>query len=383
MIQWIVQANQIWGWVIVTVIRCVTIHRGERSETTRRADAAVAALSSKTLESMCDEEMEDNVIDPLKHYVVNGTVTHTRYHPVFNTFQYNLYMTLLSLSALEQHSDHGMHRFVFKSNPNSNIPSICTFNHKHHSALTSSSYETTPISYKQCIYTLIEQHLGIHCNRGEIMLLTHVSTFGIVFNPISIYYVFNTPPNQNQLQFIVAEVSNIPWFQQHIYILNYSNSTQHDHPKHPKQFHVSPFAPIQNVTYAWNISNPIVSSIFIKTCLYSNDIDAIYTPNGHDNREYSTNQEQKELVLFLSAVLKSTCVVEMSSASLMQNVLMNPLITARIMLGIHYEAIKLYFKKGITFYPHPDECQTQLSKCIETVVHLTSSITHYFTRIIQ
>jgi DUF1365 family protein len=46
--------------------------------------------------------------------------------------------------------------------------------------------------------------------RGRILLLTHLAYFGYCFNPVSFYYVYDEAAPQ-QVQTVVAEVSNTPW----------------------------------------------------------------------------------------------------------------------------------------------------------------------------
>jgi hypothetical protein len=51
---------------------------------------------------------------------------------------------------------------------------------------------------------------------GPIRLLTHLRTFGHCFNPVSFYYCFTA---QEQLDAVVAEVTNTPWGERHAYVL--------------------------------------------------------------------------------------------------------------------------------------------------------------------
>jgi DUF1365 family protein len=51
----------------------------------------------------------------------------------------------------------------------------------------------------------------------KILLLTHLRTFGYCFNPISIYYIID---KAGIVDCIVAEVSNTPWNEMHLYVLH-------------------------------------------------------------------------------------------------------------------------------------------------------------------
>ena len=65
--------------------------------------------------------------------------------------------------------------------------------------------------------TLVEERLG-SAPQGPIRLLTHLRTFGHCFNPVSFYYCF--APDGEQLEAIVAEVTNTPWGERHAYVLD-------------------------------------------------------------------------------------------------------------------------------------------------------------------
>jgi DUF1365 family protein len=52
---------------------------------------------------------------------------------------------------------------------------------------------------------------------SRTLLLTHLRTFGYCFNPISLYYVLD---GAGAVDCIVAEVSNTPWDEMHIYLLH-------------------------------------------------------------------------------------------------------------------------------------------------------------------
>ena len=73
---------------------------------------------------------------------------------------------------------------------------------------------------------------------GPIRLLTHLRTFGHCFNPVSFYYCF-TP--QEQLDAVVAEVTNTPWGERHSYVLERSGEGAVLAASFAKALHVSPF----------------------------------------------------------------------------------------------------------------------------------------------
>jgi DUF1365 family protein len=73
---------------------------------------------------------------------------------------------------------------------------------------------------------------------GPIRLLTQLRTFGHCFNPVSFYYCFTA---QEQLDAVVAEVTNTPWGERHAYVLQATGAGTVLAGDFAKQLHVSPF----------------------------------------------------------------------------------------------------------------------------------------------
>ena len=66
-----------------------------------------------------------------------------------------------------------------------------------------------------------------HRPAGPIRLLTHFRYFGFAMNPISLYYCFNA---NEQVEVVVAEVTNTPWGEQHSYVLDVRNRSRGNDP---------------------------------------------------------------------------------------------------------------------------------------------------------
>lgn len=49
-------------------------------------------------------------------------------------------------------------------------------------------------------------------------ILTHLAYWGYCFNPVSFYYIYNE--ENTEVETIIAEVSNTPWNEMHLYVLN-------------------------------------------------------------------------------------------------------------------------------------------------------------------
>jgi len=84
--------------------------------------------------------------------------------------------------------------------------------------------------------------------QGPIRLLTHLRTFGHCFNPVSFYYCFAA--DGEQLETVVAEVTNTPWGERHAYVLRGDAGGGFD-----KALHVSPFMGMDQ-SYFWRAPAP-------------------------------------------------------------------------------------------------------------------------------
>lgn len=172
---------------------------------------------------------------------------------------------------------------------------------------------------------LIHQETG-KSPQGPIRLLTHLRYFGYCFNPISLYYCFDK--EGVNLEFIVAEVHNTPWGKRHCYVLH-ENLNEHSDSKlrfeHKKAFHVSPFLHME-MHYHWRMAKPNKNLV----C-------------------HIENHSSEERVFDATLALKRK---EISSTALIKTLLIYPLITWKIIILIHYQALCLWLKK-IPYIPYP------------------------------
>lgn len=84
--------------------------------------------------------------------------------------------------------------------------------------------------------------------QGRVFFLGNVRTFGCYFSPINCYFV--QTEGDDDYRYMLAEVSNTPWLERHYYALDLQQPLQHR-----KQFHVSPFNPLE-MQYHWRIRAP-------------------------------------------------------------------------------------------------------------------------------
>jgi DUF1365 family protein len=85
---------------------------------------------------------------------------------------------------------------------------------------------------------LVEQRTGRR-PAGPVRLLTQLRSFGHCFNPVSFYYCFDH--SGMRLEHVLAEVTNTPWGDRHVYVLSAAEPSVALAGSSAKQLHVSPF----------------------------------------------------------------------------------------------------------------------------------------------
>ncbi|MCV6637708.1 DUF1365 domain-containing protein [Candidatus Albibeggiatoa sp. nov. NOAA] len=243
----------------------------------------------------------------LNSALYEGWIRHRRFSPKQHDFRYGITMLWLDLSELDQ---------VFNSHWLWSVErrNIAAFYRKDH-------FGDATQDLDDAIRSIVEQQMGQRPT-GAIRLLTHPRYFGYVFNPVSFYFCYD---NNEQIQTIVAEVSNMPWREQHLYVLQ-PNSTQDNTLQFriPKTFHVSPFLPM-DLEYAFRFNQP--------------DEDLVV---------HIEDLQEGQKIFDATLVLKQRPV---NTANLSRVLWRFPLMTVQVVFGIHWQALRLWMKK-LTIYPH-------------------------------
>ena len=235
-------------------------------------------------------------------FIYTGNVVHKRFKPKIHFFKYKVFSLLIDLSEIHL-LDKDLKIFSY------NKFNIISFYDKDHGPRDGSSV-------KNWVIDNLKKN-NIDTNDIQIKLLCYPRIFGYVFNPLSVFYVYDKKLN---LISILYEVKNT-FGEQHTYVFKSdinNNLVQH---MCKKKFHVSPFIEMDCV-YFFRLLKP------------GNKISVIIDQNDKEGKILYASQDG----------VKS----EITNANLTKSYLKHPLMTFKIILAIHFEAFKLW-SKGIKF----------------------------------
>ena len=234
--------------------------------------------------------------------IYNGTVIHKRFKPKIHYFKYKVFSLLIDLSELEYLSE----KIKFFSHNKFNLVS---FYEKDHGNRDGSS-----------LVSWVKKNLkdnNINSEDVKIKLLCYPRILGYVFNPLSVFYIYNI---DEKLICILYEVKNT-FGEQHTYIFKVDNNQNLYQHNCSKKFHVSPFIEM-NCKYFFRLLKP-GEKISVIIDQYQTDEKILYASQDGQRVDFNT----KELI---------------------KSYLKHPLMTFKIILAIHFEAFKLWLK-GIKF----------------------------------
>lgn len=245
--------------------------------------------------------------------IYEGTVRHRRFRPVKNSFEYRIYMMYLDLNELPEL----FQPYWLWSAKKRAVAEFRTSD--YHGQKSGNLAERVR-------KTLVEKLK--FTPEGPIRILTHMRYFGYIFNPVSFYFCFDS--KAKQVEAIMTEITNTPWGDRYSYALDLREQRAQGKRifkfRFPKQFHVSPFMPL-DMEYDWRFSDP-------------GERLSIHMQNFSDN--------QKVFDATLKLVQRP-----IKSTSLASVLTRYPLMTIKVISAIHWQALKLYLKKAI-YYPHPE-----------------------------
>ena len=247
-----------------------------------------------------------------KSCIYEGTIRHRRYRPRPNAFRYRLFFMFLDLAELPG---------VFDLHP------LWSYTHFNLAYFRRRDHFGDPsVSIEDSVRDLVRQKTGKR-PAGPIRMLTHLRYFGFCFNPATFYYCYDR--NDTRVDTIIVEIHNTPWGERHCYVLE---DRQNEHPhkswrrfRFDKQFHVSPFIPMQ-IAYDWRFRVPSETL----------NVHMIDFENGQKLFDASLALQRRTI----------------SRQALTHILVKYPLMTVKVSVMIYFQALRLVLKKT-PFFDHP------------------------------
>jgi len=244
---------------------------------------------------------------PCMSAIFRGIVTHKRFRPRVHKLRYRVFSILFDLDELPE-LDRSLTFF------SRNRFNLMSFHARDHGG-----------GDGEALRTYIERTLregGIDAGGGPIQLLCMPRILGYVFNPISVYYCYRP---DGELAALLYEVNNT-FGERHNYLIAV------DRPGEtavlqgsPKHFHVSPFLPV-DLEYRFRVTRP-TDALSV----------AVHVHDGEG--------------LIVAAALSARR-TELTNGAVFRTFLMYPLLTLKVVAGIHWEALRLWLK-GVRVHTKP------------------------------
>lgn len=247
----------------------------------------------------------------LRSCVYVGTVRHRRFDAVDHAFTARTAMWYLDLDELDQ-------AFRGRWLCSARRPALHWFRRADY-------FGDPQVPLADAVRDAVAAELG-HRPNGAVRVLTTPRSFGLAFNPVTIYYCFDAA---DRLLAVLAQITNTPWGERHHYVVGRQDGPERLRKEFPKSFHVSPFQPMEQ-RYQWLFTEP-------------GETLAVHMEN---TRGAAVGGEK---------VFDATLTVHRrpwNGRTLAATLLRHPWPSAKVLLAIYWHALRLWLKRA-PFFDHP------------------------------
>jgi DUF1365 family protein len=244
--------------------------------------------------------------------IYRGTIRHRRFIPVENAFRYRIFFMFLDLAEMSKALS--IHPLWSASRVN-----LAYFRRRDH-------FGDARVPLDRALRDRVEVRTGLR-PAGPIRVLTHLRYFGHCFNPVTFYFIYDG--GDSHLETIVAEITNTPWGERHLYVLDEASNIHPDQQwrrfRFSKEFHISPYMPM-DIDYDWRFSVP-------------GDRLNVHLMN------FKNGKRLFDATLNLSRM-------PINRENLTRMLLLYPAMTLKVVGMIYWQALKLKIKQT-PFFDHP------------------------------
>jgi len=266
----------------------------------------MSAITNNEPETKSIDDNAEMSSSCFKHSAIySGSVIHKRFTPKKHSFKSSLYMLALDVEEIE------------KAKKGFGLFGISWFNPLKF--VEKDYLRDEPNSLSQRIKDKVKALNGNE-DIQRVLMLVQVRCFGIYFSPANFYFCYN---DKNECTQMMAEVSNTPWNERHYYLVDLLQKQQVS----KKVFQVSPFMNL-DMSYHWQITPPqqkdehlLVKIENIRTDKQTGKTERLFEASLALNKKAFNNRN----LLKIWAQL--------------------PAMTVKIVLGIYWQALRLFLKR--------------------------------------
>ncbi|ATJ84387.1 DUF1365 domain-containing protein [Halomonas beimenensis] len=244
--------------------------------------------------------------------IYRGWLRHRRFLPRAHAFRYRVWMAWLDLDELPELFD-GVPGFSARR------PALVRFRREDYLAP-----HDRPL--KDAVRAELVRHLG-EAPDGRICLLTQLRSFGVGFNPVSLYYAYDA---RGELRALLGEVTNTPWGERITYACRVDPGRPGHRAEFDKVMHVSPFNPM-DMRYRWRFDTP------------GEDLSMHMEAWRGDPRADGARHFDATLSLSGRPATRGVLLVTLAR---------HPTMALKTLAAIHVEALRLWLKR-VPVHQHP------------------------------